>query len=135
MPDTHAPEIRADYLRGVELFLAGEAEQAVEALRPLVAQDPRPELLLALGKALLELRRGQEAGECFRRLRSGGTLEDTGLDAYVRLLAAVATALAGRPDEALRELDDVMTAEPRLERAARSLKRRLEAGRPPVLRF
>ncbi len=135
MPDTQAPEIRSDYLRGVELFLTGDVEGAVEVLRPLVARDPRPELLLALGKALLELRRGEEARECFHRLRSGATAEDPGLDAYVRLLAAVGTALAGRPDEALQELDDVMKAEPRFERVVRSLKRRLEAGRPPVLRF
>lgn len=135
MPDTLAPEIRADYLHGVELLLSGDAEQAVEMLGPLVARNPRPELLLALGKALLELRRGQEAGECFRRLSASGSREDPGLEAYVRLLDAVASALAGRSDEAQRELDGVMETDPRLERAVRSLKRRLESGRPPILRF
>jgi tetratricopeptide (TPR) repeat protein len=135
MPDTLAPEVRADYLRGVELLLSGDAEQAVKVLRPLVAQDPRPELILALGKALLELRRGEEAGECLARIPACTPPEDSGLHAYVRLLGAVASAIAGRTEEALRELDGAMRADPRLERAARSLKRRLEAGRPPVLRF
>ena len=135
MPGTVAPEIRADYLHGVELFLSGDAEQAVEMLRPLAARSPRPELLLALGKALLALRRGQEAAECFRGIPGCEPPEDPGLEAYVRLLDAVASALAGRSDEALGELDVVTEADPRLERAVRSLKRRLEAGRPPVLRF
>ena len=79
-------------------------------LRPLAARSPRPELLLALGKALLELRRGQEAAECFRRIPACEPPEDCGLEAYVRLLDAVACALAGRSDEALGDLDGVTEA-------------------------
>ncbi|UCF09941.1 MAG: tetratricopeptide repeat protein [Candidatus Bipolaricaulota bacterium] len=135
MPDTLAPEIRTEYSRGVDLLLAGEAEQAVEVLRPLMAQDPRPEFLLALGKALLELRRGREAGECLQRLLSPDPPDSPSMRAYVLLLSAIAKALDGSPEEAMQVLDSVIETEPHLERAARSLKRRLEAGRPPVLRF
>jgi tetratricopeptide (TPR) repeat protein len=133
MSDVVDRQLRDGYRRGVEEFLQGRPEQAVEALEP-VAETGLPEARLALGKALLELRQGERALEQFLRLLEDGPT-DSGLLGYLHLLAASAAALAGREEEAVRHGNDALTADSRMEHAAHALRRRLEKGRPPQIRF
>jgi tetratricopeptide (TPR) repeat protein len=123
------------YVQAVELLVQGRAEESAALLEPLVRDSSLPEALLALGKCYLELRRGEPARACFRRILDGPPAPDPALAAYVRLLDAFAVTLAGDSPAAERLLDEVARVEPRLEPAARSLRRQLTSGRPAVLRL
>jgi Flp pilus assembly protein TadD len=126
---------RSDCDHGIDLFLAGAGEEAAAVLTRAVAAEPGPRASLALGKVLLELLRGDEAYAHLAPLLAPTPPPAPALHAYVRLLTAAAAALAGRPEEARTLLGEVSALDPRLELAARSLERRLERGRPPVVRF
>ncbi len=125
--------LREDYRRGAELLVAGQAREAVQSLIG-PADAGAPEAALALAKAHLELGEGAEA---YARL--GPLLatppNDPALHAYLQLLAAAALSAAGRPDEAIRLLDEAPGTDPRLEAIARDMRRRVERGRSVVLKF
>jgi tetratricopeptide (TPR) repeat protein len=123
------------YIEAVELLLLGRPEEAAALLDRLVRENPAPEAILALGKCFLELRRGGPARACFRRILDGPPTPDPSLAAYVRLLDAFAVTLEGDARSAETLLDEVARTEPRLEPAARSLRRQLTSGRPAVLRL
>ncbi len=133
MSGTVESGLREGYRLGVVHFLSGALEDAVKTLQP-VAETGLPEARLALGKALLELRRGEPALVQFERLLDDGPT-DSGLLGYLHLLAAAAAALAGDSRKALRHGDEARVADSRMEHAAHDLRRRLEKGRPPVIRF
>ena len=50
-------------------------------------------------------------------------------------LDARALATAGRPDEAIRLLEEAPRSDPRMEPVARDMRRRVERGRSVILKF
>ncbi|MFN8177132.1 MAG: tetratricopeptide repeat protein [bacterium] len=121
------------YLRGVDALLEGRLDDAIREL-VAAADAGHAEAVLALAKTHLQRGEGAQA-----RGRIGTLLaeppSDPGLHAYLLLLSASASALQGRTEEAMTALGDVARVDPRMEHAARSLRRRLEKARPPVIRF
>ena len=132
-PTEPGPAIREAYRSGVDALLEGRLDDAVRDLSTAAAAG-MPEASLALAKVALERGEGPEA----RRLL-GAPLDvppsDAGQQAYLLLLDACAAALEGQPDEARRRIDESVHLDSRLEPSARLLRRRIEKGRPPVLRF
>ncbi len=128
------PSSRA-YLDAVDHLVHGRVDEAAALLDPLVREAPTPEAMLALGKCFLELRRGEPARACFRWIMEGRQDIDPMFRAYVRLLDAFAMTFDGDAREAETLLDEVARSDPRLESAARSLRRQLGSGRPAVLRL
>jgi hypothetical protein len=133
MTETPDPARRETYLRGVDALLDGRWEDALADLES-GADAGHAEAALAAAKA--HLRRGQ-GSEARRRL--GPLLDappsDPGHHAYLVLLLASAVALEGRAEDATGLLDEVPRLDPRMEHAARALRRRIEKGRPVDLRF
>ncbi len=123
------------YVEAVDLLLQGRPLEAVALLEPLVRETTTTEALLALGKCYLELRRSEPARACFRRILDGPPTPEPAFAAYVRLLDAFAVTIEGDVPAAEGLLDEVARAEPRLEPAAKSLRRQLTSGRPAVLRL
>jgi hypothetical protein len=115
--------------------MEGRVDEASALLETLVRESPTPEAMLALGKCFLELRRGEPARACFRWILDGPQASDPAFRAYVRLLDAFAVTIEGDARDAETLLDDVVRSDPRLEPAARSLRRQLGSGRPAVLRL
>ncbi len=133
MSDTIEKPLGDDYFQAVEHLLDGEAHQATQLLQPLV-DEGHPDVCLCLGKAFLELRDGASAARLVGRLLQDPP-EDPGLLSYLHLLAASAYALQGDQDSANGHLDAALKADPRMEHAVRMLRRRVEKGRPPLIRF
>jgi hypothetical protein len=131
--DAQPPTPHDAYLRGVEALLEGRLDDALRGLQP-PADAGHAEAVLALAKT--HLQRGEGAAA---QGRLGALLieppSDPGLHAYLLLLSASAAALEGRTEDAMNVLGDVSRIDPRMEHAARSLRRRLEKARPPVIRF
>jgi hypothetical protein len=123
------------YVEAVEHLVQGRVDEASQLLETLVREAPTPEAMLALGKCFLELRRGEPARACFRWLLEGPKDIDPAFRAYVRLLDAFALTFDGDAQAAETLLDDVARGDPRLESAARSLRRQIGSGRPAVLRL
>ena len=115
------------YLQATDLLAEGRPREALERLESLPDSDPW--ITLVRGKAHLELDEWERALECLRPLLAHDS-PDPGWRAYVRLLAAAAAAASGKRDEALEWLGEAVRADERFEQAARSLKRRIEDGRP-----
>jgi hypothetical protein len=135
MPDTvTGPHVA--HVEAVESLVAGRPEDTVRLLKPLAdAGGLSFETRLALTKAYLLLDRGEEASRELEVLTAAGPPPDKGLHAYLGLLDAWASALASRPEDALRQLDEVGRIDPRMERAARRLRLRIEKGEPAAIRF
>ena len=129
-PDSHLREL---YRRGVQLLLEGQARDAAGALRE-PADAGSPEAALALAKALLELGEGAAAYDRLGPLLATPPA-DPGLHAYLQLLTARALSTAGRPDEAIRLLEEAPRSDPRMEPVARDMRRRVERGRSVILKF
>ena len=133
MSEVDLPTPRDEYLRGVDALLESRLDDAIRHLAP-PADAGHAEAVLALAKT--HLQRG-EGAEAHGRLASLLTEppSDPGFHAYLLLLSASAVALMGRFEDALTLLGYVARVDPRMELAARSLRRRLEKGRPPVVCF
>jgi len=132
---TPDPEVRhrQRYLAGVDLLVSGRIPEAMETLRP-AAEEGHPGARLALGKACLEQRDGQGAIGQFRVLLEDPPT-DPGMLGYLHLLVASAEALLDREEAAESHLETARNVDPRMEHAARDLRRRLRKGRPPLIRF
>lgn len=128
------PTRKQRYLEAVDLLVRGRAVDAVASLRALFDEDSDeiPELRLALGKAYLEAGDPERARDCFEQILAGPQVSPP---AYVALLAAAASAAARDPARALHWLSRTAVHDPRFEHATRALKRRIEDGRPPLIRF
>jgi Flp pilus assembly protein TadD len=135
LPESISSQARAAYREATALLLEGRAEDALREFTSLTEPLSGPDLTLAIGKAHLELRNGREAERCFRELLRDDAEMEPSMRAYVQLLSAAAASLDGRGEDAFRLLEDVARIAPRMEHAARALRRRVEAGRPPVIRF
>lgn len=123
----------AAYRRGVDALLDGRLDDAARDLAAPAAAG-MPGAPLALAKLHLQREEGEPARRHLAALLADPP-GDPGMHAYLRLLSAVAAGMAGDPDAALADLEDAMRLDPRVEVAARALRRRLEKRRPPVLRF
>jgi predicted Zn-dependent protease len=124
------------YRAAVDALLDGRPADASGALEALAGPDAPVEVRLALAKSRLGEGRGAEALPLLEGLLADETVvEDPGFHAYLLLLAASADALDGRPEVALARAEAVAGVDPRMEHAARELKRRLQKGRPPAVRF
>ena len=135
MSETVSTDRRAAYHEAVAKLLEGRAEEALQQLLPLRAEAEEVEVVLAIGKARLELHQGEEAAACFREVAKSSAGSSEAVRAYVQLLLAAATSLAGRREEAVQLLADVPRTDSRLEHAARALRERIEENRPPIIRF
>jgi hypothetical protein len=136
MSDPHAtpdPEARDAYRLGVLALLEGRWDDARRELQGPAEAGMAP-AILALAKVHLAR---EEAADARRRLAEllDPPPDDRGFHAYLLLLDAFAVALEGRTADALRALEAVMPLDARLEGAARTLRRRLEKRRPPLLRL
>jgi len=127
-------DVREAYREAVEALLAGDAAAAILRLEPLADEAAPFEVHLALGKAYLAAGRGAEAVARLRDVRAASA-DDPGLSSYLQLLVAAAEALDGSRDAALTRLEAIPGLDPRMEHAARQLRRRIENSRPPVIRF
>ena len=122
-----------DYVKATDRLVRGDVRGALALLEGVESADSAPEVRLALAQAHLE------AGSYPDAL---GWLEDPERlpadprsRAYTDLLRAAALAGSGRPDDARELLDRVSGREPGLEGAARGLRRRIDAGEAPQVRF
>ena len=127
-------DAREAYREAVEALLAGDAAAAIHRLEPLADEAAPFEVHLALGKAYLAAGRGAEAVARLRDVRTASA-DDPALSSYLELLLAAAEVLDGSRDAALARLEAVAGLDPRMEHAARQLRRRIENSRPPVIRF
>ena len=133
--NTVAADVREAYREGVAALLAGDAVEAVRRLEPLAGGEAVPfELRLALAKGYLASGRPAEARTALDALTEPPP-EDTALAAYLALLSAAAEALGDSREAALARLAEVSRLDPRMEHAARELRRRIENSRPPLIRF
>jgi len=122
------------YSEGVDLLCAGEAARALEPLESVPEAERSRNRRLALAKAYLELERGDDAARCLEPLVQDSP-EDPGERALLGILLASARARAGRREDARAGLLGVAEVDPRLERAARALRKRIDQGAPPVVRL
>ena len=127
-------DVREAYREAVVALVAGDAAAAILLLEPLADETAPFEVQLALGKAYLAAGRGTDARGRLQAL-AGAPDAEQGLAAYLELLLAAAEVLDGAPDAALARLEAVPGLDPRMEHAARQLRRRIENARPPVIRF
>ena len=127
-------DVREAYREAVVALVAGDAAAAILLLEPLADETAPFEVRFALGKAYLAAGRG---GDALARLKDleGAPDSDPGFAAYLELLLAAAEVLDGARDAALARLEAVPALDPRMEHAARQLRRRIENARPPVIRF
>ena len=133
MSDQPDPSQHEAYLRGVDALLEDRLDEALEELTA-PADAGNPEAALALAKVHLRRAQGREATRRLTPLLSEPRA-DVGLHAYLLMLLASASALEKRTDDALRLLDEAGKLDPRMEHAARALRRRIEKGREPDVRF
>jgi Flp pilus assembly protein TadD len=122
------------YLDGVDLLCAGRALEALPALERVPEADRTFERRLALAKVHLELERGEDAARCLEPLVRSCP-DDPGTRSLLGILLAAARARAGRREEARADLESVAALDPRLERAARALRKRIDQGAPPIVRL
>ncbi len=134
---TQTTQIARDcYREAVEHLLAGRPEETLRLLEPEAGESASAETLLALSKGYLALGRGGEASRWLSVLLDrSASRSDAGLHAYLRLLAASAAALEANPGDAISHLNEVARIDPRMEHAAIDLRRRMEKGQPPAIRF
>ena len=130
---TPTPEIRDAYRDGVQALLEGRLEDAARDLAH-PADAGIPEAILALAKVHLEQKEGAQAHRRLEELLDPPPAE-IGLRAYLLLLDASAAALDDRRDVAFARLEEAASMDRSLENAARALRRRIEKGRLPVIRF
>ncbi|MGQ0723192.1 MAG: hypothetical protein ACT4PE_16710 [Candidatus Eiseniibacteriota bacterium] len=118
------------YREATDALCGGRTDEACRLLEE-VAPDARPRgYELALGRAYLELGRGEDAVRCFEGLVASPPA-DPGAHAHLLLLSAAALALTGDLDEARARVGNVAAVDPRLERAARALRKRIDEGARP----
>ncbi len=134
---TPAHEIRhSTYPDAIDRLLAGRPEEAARLLEDMPRGERTREADLALAKAYLELGQGAAAAVILDDLVAVAESDQpSGLRAYLTLLSAKASALAGHPEEAACVLAEVGAIDPRMEHAAGDMERRIERGRPPAFRF
>jgi Flp pilus assembly protein TadD len=125
----------AAYVAAVDHLLDGRPDDAIPILEPLASEIPSREILLALAKCYLELRRGSDAHHCLRKILQLETPIDPGLRAYVLLLDGYACALAGDKEAAQEPLEQAPGYDGRLDATVRSLRRQIQTGRKPLLRL
>ncbi|HET9888693.1 MAG TPA: tetratricopeptide repeat protein [bacterium] len=128
-------EEAAAYVTAVEQLVNGHPAEALPLLEPLTRDSPSAEILLALAKCYLELRRAADAHNCLRKILQLEVPIDAGLRAYVLLLDGYASALVGEMDLAQEALVEVAEHDSRLDATVRSLRRQIQAGRKPLLRL
>jgi hypothetical protein len=122
------------YREGTEALCAGNAGEACRLLEAVPAESRPREHRFALGRSYLELGRGAEASGCFEDLLRDPPNE-RGAHAHLVLLSAAALALAGNSAEARARLGTVPSIDPRLERAARALRKRIDEDARPEPRL
>jgi tetratricopeptide (TPR) repeat protein len=126
----HAANAAQRYREGVDALCEGRAEEACRLLEAVPAEARPRGWELALGRSYLDAGRGEDAARCFEGLLASPP-SDPGAHAHLVLLSAAAMALTGALDEARSRLGGVAAIDPRLERAARALRKRIDEDARP----